>query len=132
MDYLAEPVVARQLERSQKPRPAGVTGRGLGVRSPSRIKMRRRPDYRSGGLRLLDHLNDAAGTRFDQHGLAVHHRVTIRSNTVGLRHVVIGDAGLRQHAADDHAVRNGVTRHALAHDILTERWALRDGDALIV
>jgi len=39
-----------QVERSQKPRPAGETGRGLGVRSPSRIKMRRRPDHRSGGL----------------------------------------------------------------------------------
>jgi hypothetical protein len=38
-------LIARQIERSQKPRPAGKTGRGLGVRSLSRIKMRRRPDY---------------------------------------------------------------------------------------
>src|SRR5947207_15755206 len=31
-------LVARQVECSQKPRPAGETGRGLGVRSLSRIK----------------------------------------------------------------------------------------------
>ena len=48
---------------------------------------------------LVDHLNDAAGARLDQHGLPVHHGVAMGRGTIGLRHVVIGDAGFRQYAA---------------------------------
>src|SRR4051812_27948881 len=56
-------------------------------------------------LRLINHLNDATRTRFDQYCLAVHHGVAIGRRGIGLRHVVIGNAGFRQHAADDHAIR---------------------------
>src|SRR4051812_45999892 len=31
---------------------------------------------------LVDHLNDAAGARFDQHGLAIHDRVTVRCRAI--------------------------------------------------
>src|SRR5260370_2334039 len=78
-----------QVERSQKPRPAGETGRGLGVRSPSRIKMRRRPDHRSGGLSLLDHLNDAAGAPVGPHALVRHPPVTRREDTPRTRSALI-------------------------------------------
>src|SRR6266851_514304 len=79
---------------------------------------------------LLDHLNDAARTRFDQHGPAVHHGVAIGCDAEGLRHVVVRDAGFRQHAAHDHAIWNSVIWHALAHDVFTERRALVDSDGV--
>src|SRR6202035_2761395 len=79
---------------------------------------------------LLDHLDDAARARFDQHGPAVDHGVAIGRDAVLLRDVVIGDAGFRQHAADDDAVRNGVGRHPLANDIFAERRPLVDRDAI--
>ena len=55
---------------------------------------------------LFDHLDDAARARFHQHGLAIHQRVAIGCDAEGLRNVVIGDAGFRQHAADDYAILN--------------------------
>ena len=88
MDCFAALAMTVTYPPRQKPRPAGGTGRGLSVRSAAAAAG---PIVQ--GVNLFDHLNDAAGTRFDQHGLAVHHRVTIRRGAVGLRHVVIGDAG---------------------------------------
>src|SRR5205809_2818482 len=79
---------------------------------------------------LFDDLHDAARARLHQHGLAVHDRVAIRYDAKRLRHVVIGHAGFRQHAADDHTFGNAVIGHAFAHDIFTKRRPLFDRDAL--
>src|SRR6267142_4451584 len=81
---------------------------------------------------LLHDLNDTTRARLDQHGLAVHHGVAVRRDAKALRHVVIGHAGFRQHAADDHAILNSVIGHAFAHDVFAERRSLVDGDADIV
>src|SRR5439155_15272701 len=81
---------------------------------------------------LLHDLNDAARTRLDQHGLAVHHGVAVGRGAEGLRHVIIGHAIFRQHAADDHAIRNRVAGNVLTHDIFAERRTLVDRDADVV
>src|SRR5436853_2181057 len=86
--------------------------------------------FQAGGL--LDHLNDPARTRFDQDRTAVHYGVTIWRDAERLRHVVIGDADVRQHGTDNNSLRNGVSRHALANDVFAERRALIDGDTLRV
>src|ERR1700693_5103277 len=118
---------SRGTTETKKPRPAGAAGRGLLVRLAAAAVRTRMP-----GACLLHHLNDAARARFDQHGLAVHHGVAIGRGTVGLRHVVHGDAGFRQHGAYDYAIRNGVSRYAFAHNVFAECRALIDGDTVDV
>src|SRR5664279_733794 len=104
---------------STNPAPHGTSSPTTPNASPqSHPELGRRSILEAVGIRtLLDHLNDAARARFDQHGLAVHDGVAIGRDAVGLRHVVIGDAGFGQHAADDHAIRNSVVRHPFAHDV---------------
>src|SRR4051812_3056241 len=74
--------------QSQTKAPPGGDGRGGAVVARSRLRRARALDVQA----LLDHLNDAAGARLDQHGLAVDHGVAIGRGAIGLRHVVIGDA----------------------------------------
>src|ERR1700722_646364 len=124
---LSTPGMTAYLSSKEKPRPVRETGRGLCVRSAAAAT-----GQFVQAVNLLDHLNDTARTWVDQHGSAVHHRVAVGRDGIGLRHVVIGDAGFRQHAAHDHAIRNRVIRHALAHDIFAERRTLIDGDAIDV
>ena len=63
-----------RIRNKQKPRPAGETGRGLDVR---KAPLRLSGQFVQATEPLIDHLNDAAGARFDQHGLPVHHGVAI-------------------------------------------------------
>jgi hypothetical protein len=62
------------------------------------------PDMRQ--MSLVDHLNDAARARFDQHGFAVHHSVAVRRGAERLRHVIEGHAALGQDRADNDATRS--------------------------
>src|SRR3981189_1458420 len=112
----------------KEPRPAGETGRGL--QCPVAIAQHAPAPGQIVQADLLDDLNDAAGTRFDQYGPTVHYGVAIGGDAKSLRHVVIGNAGLRQHAANDHAIGNDVVRHMLANDVFAERRPLFDGDAI--
>src|SRR5260370_22271644 len=104
------------LAKIKRPRPAGGPGGALTSGAPLRqagqfVQMAK--------AALLDQLNDAPGAWFDQDGAAIHHGVAIGRDGKALRHVVNGDAGRRQHAADDHAIRYRVIRHPLANDVFT-------------
>jgi len=88
--------------QNKSPARRGETGRGLDARSPLQ-----RPGQFA-WADLLDDLNDAARARFDQYGAAIDHSVAIGRDGVGLRHVVIGHAGFRQHAAHHDLIRNRV------------------------
>src|SRR4029453_6769296 len=91
----------------------------------------RRPDQPFRGSWLIDHLNDATRSWFDQYGLAIHHGVAIGRCAERLRHVVIGYAGFRQHRTNDHALGDRIIRHPLAHDIFTEGRTPVGGDPFV-
>src|SRR6202171_3792167 len=133
MCFWNESAVIAMLPRANKNKSPARRGNRAGLSCPVALAALR-PDIVVCRSRwpLLDHLNDAARARFDQHGLAVHHGVAIRRGAIGLRHVVIGDAGFRQHTAHDHTILNGVVRHPLAHDVFAERRPPIDGDAVDV
>ncbi len=78
---------------------------------------------RSGAYGLVDHLNDTAAARLDQHGLAVHDGVAVRRAAETLRHVVIGHAGFGQGGADHDAIGNREGRHTLARPHIRGRPA---------
>src|SRR6202158_6077646 len=62
----------------KKPRPAGGPGEAW-ISGRSRASDAPAPGpFVQAGSALLDDLNDAAGTRFDQHGLAVYHGGAVR------------------------------------------------------
>ena len=98
-------------EHKKAPPGGGTTGRGL----MSVLRDARQPDVTrrtsscaerfqsevATGLReenaskLVDEFHDAPRARLDQHGLAVDDGVAVSGGAETLRHVIIGDAGLR-------------------------------------
>jgi hypothetical protein len=77
---------------------------------------------------LLDDLDNAAGTRFDQNRAAIYNRVTIVPDAVFLRHVVIGDAVFRQHRANADVLAILVRRTSLLDNIAAKAGALIDAE----
>ena len=57
-------------------------------------------DVTNAAVVLLDDLDNPAGTRFDQNRATVHNRVTIIPSAIFRRHIVVGDALVRQNRAN--------------------------------
>ena len=108
---------------ARRGRPDGAFGvRKAPLRAPGQLVQAVEP--------LIDQLNDAAGVRIDQHGLSVHHGVAMGRLGDALRHVVIGNAGVRQHGADHDPIRDREFRNLLTNDIFAERRPLSGADAI--
>ena len=79
---------------------SGVSIRSKGLKGSSK-RERARP-----GSRRIDHLvNDldhAMRPRIDQHGLVIHNGVSIVRRTIFGRHLVVGEAAIRQDDANMH------------------------------
>jgi hypothetical protein len=77
---------------------------------------------------LLDDLDNPVAARFDQNRAAVHDRVTIIPSAVFRRHVVIGDAVLRQNRANPDILAILIGRAALLDDITAKARTLIDAE----
>jgi hypothetical protein len=77
---------------------------------------------------LLDDLDNPVGARFDQNRAAVHDRVTIIPSAVFRRHVVIGDAVLRQNRANPDILAILIGRAALLDDITAKSRTFVDAE----
>jgi hypothetical protein len=77
---------------------------------------------------LLDDLDNAAGTRFDQNRAAIHNRVTIVPDAVFRRHVVIGDAVFRQYRANADVLAILIGRTSLLDNIAAKAGTLIDAE----
>jgi hypothetical protein len=120
------------VRHTKKTPPGGDAGRGLLSGRNSRTSACAAPGRSFRLLRSIDHLNDATGTRLDQDRLAVHDRVAIRRHAERLRHVVIGHAGFRQHAADHDAIGNREGRNALADDVFARLVSVNSTSRVVI
>lgn len=85
-------------------------------------RLERRP------LLLLDDLDDAPRARFNQNRAAVHHCVAMVAYTVLRRHVVIGDAFLREDRPNPYIFAILIRRASLFDDVGTEAGTLIDAE----
>ncbi len=77
---------------------------------------------------LLDDLDDTAAMRFDQNRAAVYDGISMFSNAVFRRHVVIGHALFRQDRADPDILAVLVRRTVLLDDIAAKARTLVDAE----
>jgi hypothetical protein len=77
---------------------------------------------------LLDDLDNPVGARIDQNRAAVHDRVAIVPDAVFRRHVVIGDAVVRQNRADPDVIAILIGGAALLDDITAKAGTLIDAE----
>src|SRR3954447_19823170 len=88
-----------------------------------------RPHTNASRTELLDYFNHAACARFNQHRRLVDDRVPVIAHAVFGRHVIVGDAGFRQHGSG--AERLGISvgmRAMLANGIIAETRAVGAGE----
>src|SRR3954470_1535429 len=92
---------------------------------------RKRP-RRSGAvsiLRLVDDLNDSMCGRIDQNSTIIHNRVAVFRHAILSRHVIIGDAVLRQILAHAYLTLVGIRGNAALLDIGSETRTRVVGDS---
>src|ERR1700737_3695892 len=75
---------------------------------------------------LIDDLDNPVGTRIHQNRPVVHDRVAIIPGAIFPRHLVIGDALLRQFGADPDILAILIGRTTLPAHILANAWTLTD------
>src|SRR5258708_6943084 len=78
------------------------------------------PSRKTALVLLLDDLDDAPRARFNQNGAAIHHRVAMVAYTVLRRHIVIGDAFLREDRPNPYIFAILIRRASLFDDVGTE------------
>jgi hypothetical protein len=89
---------------------------------------KRRPSRKTALVLLLDDLDDAPRARLNQNRAAIHHCVAMVAYTVLRRHVVIGDAFLREHRANSYIFAILIRRASLFDDVGTEARTLIDAE----
>jgi len=62
----------------------------------SRSSTTKRPPRKTANVLLLDNLNDTACSRFDQNPATIHHRITILTDAILGRHIVVCNALFRE------------------------------------
>jgi len=62
----------------------------------SRSSTTKRPPRKTAHVLLLDNLNDTACSRFDQNPATIHHRITILTDAILGRHIVVCNALFRE------------------------------------
>jgi hypothetical protein len=77
---------------------------------------------------LLDDLDNPSAARFDQDRAAIHNRITIISSAVFRRHIVIGDAFLRQNRANSDVLAILIGRATLLDNITVKAGTLVDAE----
>jgi hypothetical protein len=77
-----------------------------------------------GPCRLLNDLDDAACSGFDQNCTTVHHRVSVLTYTVFRRHFVVGHAFSREHRPDPYILSILIGWASLFDDIGAEAGTL--------
>jgi hypothetical protein len=77
---------------------------------------------------LLDDFDNPMGARLDQHRAAVDDRVTVFPSAIFRRHIIIGNAFLRQNCADPHILAILIGRAALFDHIVAKARTLIDAE----
>jgi hypothetical protein len=75
---------------------------------------------------LLDNLDDAACSLFDQDRATIHDRVSVLAHTILRRHIVISNTLFRENRADPYIFAILIRRASLFDDIGTEARTLLD------
>ncbi|AZO82149.1 hypothetical protein BLM15_30695 (plasmid) [Bosea sp. Tri-49] len=69
---------------------------------------------------LFDHLDDPAGSRFNQHCAVIDYGVAVSFDAILGRHLAIGHAPVRKHRSNANLLRIGVGGNPLFGDIRLE------------
>jgi hypothetical protein len=82
--------------------------------------------YSIASILLLDDLDDAVGSRVDQHGAAIHDGVSVLAHAIFRRHIVIGDTLIGEHRPNPYIFVVLIGRAPLFDHIGTEARPLID------
>jgi hypothetical protein len=84
------------------------------------------PSRKTAHRGLLDDLDDAASSRFDQNRATIHYCVSVLADTILRRHVVISNTFFRENRPNSQIFAILIRRASLFDDIRTEARTLID------